>query len=49
MPKNRFRRPEGGKRVRAVPVGLRDDADPEALRLEHPPYDGHAELAVKRT
>ena len=40
------RRPEGGERVRAVPVGLRDDADPEALRLEHPSDDGHAEARV---
>src|SRR2546421_2448353 len=40
------RRAEGGESIPAVPIGLRDDADPEALRFPHPPDDGPAEAPV---
>ena len=32
--------------LRALPVRLRNDADPESLILEHPPDDGHAKARV---
>ena len=41
-----FRLAEPREVARRVPVGLRDDADPEALRLEHAPDDRHAEARV---
>jgi hypothetical protein len=44
-PKNRFGLPSAGT-PRPVPIRLGDDADPEALRLEHTTDDGHAEAGV---
>ena len=37
---------EHAERVGALPVRLRDDADPEALRLEQAPDDRHAEARM---
>ncbi len=38
--------PECGKGLSAVPVRLRDDADPETLGFQYPADDGHAEAGV---
>ena len=41
------RRPaERLERLRRLPVGLRDDANPEALRFEQAADDGHAEARM---
>ncbi len=45
-PKNRFGLPSALKRLGRLPVGLRDDADAEALRLEQPADDRHAEARM---
>ena len=34
------------ERLGALPVGLGNDADPEALRFQHPPDHGHAKARV---
>ena len=34
------------ERLGRMPVGLRDDADPESLRLEQPADDGHAKARM---
>ena len=46
MPKNRFGLPSALKWLGALPVGLRDDADAKALRLQHAADDRHAEARM---
>jgi hypothetical protein len=45
-PQNRLGLPRALNGFGAVPVGLRDDADAKALRLQHAADHGHAEAGV---
>ena len=46
MPKNNLGRPKRRQSSQVVPIGLRDDADAKAGRLEHSSQDAHRKAGM---